>query len=331
MANIIATRRPLTLLILAVLTIFIILIKDANHIRGSLFSNQNIYSEVNGNATRLRGWTPPEIVSIRIMTFNIWYGGEQVNLDDTVDVIVNAKPDIVGLQECDVNLLKLAELCHLPYVDERRFIISRFPIFDSGLTGRRTDTGPMPYAINGLDPNAVHAWILIAPGKVIAFANTHMPWDPYGPDLVAAGGSPEEVAALEEAARGEDARALSSAFADLARSPVPLFLTGDFNSPSHLDWTEDMVGSQPQIRYPFDWVASKELERIGMIDTFRSAHPHPHKKPGITFGPGQPAPVPLHADQYRDRIDFIYASGSVEVGHCCCTTAGDVMSVCDPL
>lgn len=252
-------------------------------------------------------------MTVRVMTYNIWYGGEQINFRDTVDAIKHSKADIVGLQECDANLHKLAELCGLQYVDERRFIISRFPIFDSGRTGRRTEDGPGAYAIHGLDSNAVHAWILIAPGKVIAFANTHQNWDPYGPDLAAAGGTPEELMALEEAARGEDVRALTEACREIAQTSTPFFLTGDFNCPSHLDWTEDMVGAQPQIRYPFDWPSSRSLTDIGLIDTFRSMHPHAHKKHGITFGPGQPAPLPMNADQYRDRIDFIYASGDIEV------------------
>jgi hypothetical protein len=273
-------------------------------------------------------------MSIRVMTYNIWYGGEQVNLRDTADAIKNAKPDIVGVQECDANLHELASLCGLPYVDERRHIISRFPIFDSGGTGRRTEEGSGAYSIHGLDSEAVHAWILIAPGKVIAFANTHQDWDPYGPDFAALGVPNDELLVIEENARGEDTRALANAFRGLAKTITPFFLTGDFNCPSHLDWTDDMIGVLPQITCSFDWPSSLNLRNIGLIDSFRSVHPHPEKKPGITFGLDLPDPVlptpteeevaaaveqqtiPLlvnGGDQFRDRIDFVYVSGDVEV------------------
>lgn len=272
-------------------------------------------------------------ISIRVMSYNIWYGGEQVNLQDTADAIKNARPDIVGVQECDANLFELSKLCGLPHVDERRFIISRFPIFDSGGTGRKTEKGSAAYSINGLDSKAVHAWILIAPGKVIGFANTHQRWDSYGPDLVAEGVPADDLMEIEEEARGDDARALSKALRGLTKTATPVFLTGDFNCPSHLDWTEDMVGQLPQICYAFAWPSSVAMEKIGMTDTFRAAHPLPTKKPGLTFGldslasdqtspdeltSSQPAskltvPEPLSCDQYRDRIDFIYASGDVEV------------------
>ncbi len=74
------------------------------------------------------------------MSFNVWYGGEQVSLERIGEAIRAADPDIVGVQEADRNLARIAEVAGMPYVDPRRRLLSRWPIFDSG-SGIRTATG----------------------------------------------------------------------------------------------------------------------------------------------------------------------------------------------
>ena len=133
-----------------------------------------------------------EPVQIRIMSFNIWYGGDQVNFNGIIEAIKNADADIVGLQEPDGKTLEIAALAGYPYADVRRHIISRFPLFDSG-AGERTEEGNPLYSIAGVDTNTVHAWALVAPGKVIAVANTHLTSNPYGPELVRDGKTLAEV------------------------------------------------------------------------------------------------------------------------------------------
>ena len=48
-----------------------------------------------------------DAVTLRIMTFNVWYGGEQVSLEKIGEAIRAADPDIVGLQEADRNLERI--------------------------------------------------------------------------------------------------------------------------------------------------------------------------------------------------------------------------------
>jgi hypothetical protein len=100
---------------------------------------------------------PAAAITLRVMTFNVWYGGEQVSLAKVGEAIRAADPDIVGLQEADCNLERIAEAAGMPYVDPRRRLLSRWPIFDSG-SGERTQQGPSPYSITALDRDAVHAW-----------------------------------------------------------------------------------------------------------------------------------------------------------------------------
>jgi hypothetical protein len=87
---------------------------------------------------------------------------------------------------------------------------------------------------------------------MVAFANVHLPSDPYGPDAVRDGASPEAVLALERTARLPFIQPVLAVLQPLIEQNIPVFLTGDFNAPSFTDWTEAMVGSRPFVRYPLD-------------------------------------------------------------------------------
>ena len=143
----------------------------------------------------------------------------------------------------------------------------------------------------------------------------------------------------EEMARGDDCRALVKAVEPLVAANVPIFLTGtskliysintfniiiisnliyiigDFNSPSHLDWTEDTVLLRKQMKYPVPWPITYALMNAGMRDTYRELYPNPVTDPGITFTPGQPRPRPV-TNEVLDRIDFIFTAGPVKVQSC---------------
>ncbi|KAF8985829.1 hypothetical protein BGZ52_009925 [Haplosporangium bisporale] len=55
---------------------------------------------------------------------------------------------------------------------------------------------------------------------------------------------------------------------------VPIFLTGDFNEPSHLDWTplSVLTGLHP---VPVSWPCTEKLYRAGMVDLWRAYREHP--------------------------------------------------------
>jgi endonuclease/exonuclease/phosphatase family metal-dependent hydrolase len=89
----------------------------------------------------------------------------------------------------------------------------------------------------------------------------------------------------------------------------PVFFTGDFNEPSHLDWTEEaaQAGIYPiKVAYP----TSMQVSKIGLKDAFRELFPDPVKVPGFTWPAGTypDSPNPSVADPH-DRIDFIYFAG----------------------
>jgi len=251
-------------------------------------------------------------VRLKVLSFNIWYGGDQVSFDSVIEAIRLADADIVGLQEPDGRTLDIAAAAGYPYADTRRHILSRFPLFDSAL-GVTTSTDAPPYSIAGLDRDAVHAWAMVAPGRVVAVANTHLTSDPYGPELVRDGATLDEVLANEAEVRMPEAQALVDGLGPVAARGVPVLLTGDFNSVSHLDWTPAMQAVRPEMKYLVEWPVSKLIEAAGFVDTFRAAHPDPVATPGLTWTPGRPWPV-MPEGETVDRIDFVWAANATVVG-----------------
>ena len=80
-----------------------------------------------------------DTIRLKVLTFNIWYGGDQVSLASVIKAIELADADVVGLQEPDGKTLEIAALAGYPFADQRRHILSKYPIFDSGL-GETTQT-----------------------------------------------------------------------------------------------------------------------------------------------------------------------------------------------
>jgi endonuclease/exonuclease/phosphatase family metal-dependent hydrolase len=255
------------------------------------------------------GLAADETLTLRVMSFNVWYGGEQVSLAKVGEAIRTADPDIVGVQEADRNLERIAEAAGMPYVDPRRRLLSRWPIFDSGV-GTRTEQGPAPYSITALDRDAIHAWVMVRPGKVVAVANVHLSNNPSATELARRGRPIAEVLAAEEASRVPEATPLT-ALARLAAHGTPVFLTGDFNTPSHLDWTEAVRRVRPEIPYAVAWPAMRLLAEAGLRDSYREAHPDPVERPGFTWTPGAPHPIQPPSEE-RDRIDYVLTAGRTE-------------------
>ena len=99
----------------------------------------------------------------------------------------------------------------------------------------------------------------VAPGRVFALANVHLTSDPYGPYLVRDGRSLARVLANERATRLPEIRHTLRALRPALRRGIPTFMTGDFNTPSHLDWTAAVDAVRADIRYPVAWPVTEAL------------------------------------------------------------------------
>ncbi len=237
---------------------------------------------------------------LRIMTFNLWRGGIQVDLGQIAAAIRAADPDIVGLQEPEGNTRRLAEMLNWPFVDEGLHLIARHPIYRLPIA--ESETVRQQYGTRAI------ALIEVAPGAAIALVNVHLASDPYGPAELGSGRSDAEVAAIETEARLAELREPIAELHALAMRGIPAFLIGDFNVPSHLDWTDAARRHRPEVVRAFRWPVSSALEEAGFRDSYRDAHPDSAARPGITYSPGCPHPRKAK-DVIPDRIDFIMAAG----------------------
>ena len=90
-----------------------------------------------------------------------------------------------------------------------------------------------------------------------------------------------------------------------------ILLAGDFNEPSHLDWTDATCGMWDHNGCVVPWDCSVRLYDAGFRDVYRLLHPDPATHPGFTYPADNPATAVENltwapdADE-RDRIDFIY-------------------------
>jgi endonuclease/exonuclease/phosphatase family metal-dependent hydrolase len=246
-------------------------------------------------------------VTVKVMTLNIFYGGDEWNLETgqwctrpagcpetlrhVLATIEAADADIVGLQEGTANECVLADMLGW-FCEPRLQLISRFPLID-------------PPGANG-----VYALAEVTPGRFVAISNVHLPSDPYGPYWVRDGEPRSAVLALERSTRLPAIQRQLNVLPDLAATGVPVFLTGDFNSPSHLDWTPAVDAVREQVRYPVVWPVSEALAGAGFRDSYREVHPDPVAVPGFTWTP--PGTLESVPDEVYDRIDWVLVQGPAE-------------------
>ncbi len=81
---------------------------------------------------------------------------------------------------------------------------------------------------------------------------------------------------------------------------IPMIFGGDMNTPSHLDWSENTKSIHNNLVVP--WNTTKELEKVGLIDSYRFLNPDPISYPGITWD----------SEGVNDshRIDYVFYKGS---------------------
>ncbi|MDH6571770.1 HAD superfamily hydrolase (TIGR01509 family) [Streptomyces sp. SAI-117] len=218
--------------------------------------------------TRLRALLP---YRLRVMTWNLWYGGTKVHdhRAKQLKVIAETDVDVVGLQETYGTAAgELAEALgwHHHSCGPNLGVISRFPI-----TAALGDPDAGFYGAAG-------ARIAVGDREVDVWT-AHLDSAHYGPYAT-------EPLAHEEV-RLAQLRDTLHRIGDAA----PVVLVGDFNCPSHLD------------RPDTEWPVTKAAEEAGFADSYREAHPDPVRDPGHTWSPVHGHPEP------QDRIDFVLHRG----------------------
>jgi endonuclease/exonuclease/phosphatase family metal-dependent hydrolase len=238
------------------------------------------------------------VSSLRIMTFNVWTAeGTASGRDKLREIIETSQADIIGLQEMtDSAGRSIAASLGLNYHQQSSGdiqVLSRYPII-------------------GAAPGGLGVQIELEPGQNIWFFNSHLSAYPYQPYDLRDGLLPMNengVIAASNSARGAEVTSYLSSMSGAIASQMPAFFVGDFNEPSHLDWTSEAAAATPRsfdfkVQYP----ASKRIVDAGMIDSLRAVRPDEVNDTAYTWTPGYPPPV-LDFNEVHDRIDIIYHSG----------------------
>lgn len=229
--------------------------------------------------------------SLRVMSYNILGGGNQTGpLSRTVDVIEAAQADVIGIQEASASADDIAAALGFNYhsFNADLAIVSRYPITQV-LTG-------------GIK-------IQLSPGQEVYLFNAHLIAYPYQPYLLRPGEpggitTESQAIASAQSTRGMQ---LSSFLNNFMSAPLssglPVFFVGDFNEPSHLDWTQEAADEGLNFGMKVDWPASNAVANKGLIDAFRELRPDEINDRGETWTPGYAG---MPANEVHDRIDFVY-------------------------
>ncbi|GAA2770931.1 hypothetical protein GCM10020219_045110 [Nonomuraea dietziae] len=221
---------------------------------------------------------------LKTLSWNLWHGGSQVRggREKQLTFLLERDIDVVGLQESSGTSAKeLGEALGWDYYQAGADlgVISRYPI---------TSRGPLP-SESGLPASNVRIRIDDRRGSEVALWNVHLGYTPYGPYDACFGRYSVDRLMAREAQSGRTpqiqdvVRAMAVDLESAERTPV--LLMGDFNAPSHLDWTPAAR------RCGYDsvaWPTSVVPEQAGLRDSFRVAHPDPVAEPGVTWSPVYP-------------------------------------------
>jgi endonuclease/exonuclease/phosphatase family metal-dependent hydrolase len=230
--------------------------------------------------------------SLRVMSYNILVGGAQYGpLSRTIGVISSSQADIIGIQEVGSSAQTIANSLGFYYqpFNSDLAIISRYPITQS------------------INPGVK---IQVSPTQDVYLFDTHLAPYPYQPYDFRDGiiSTEAQAIAAAQSARGAGVATLLNGMSSALASGSPVFLVGDFNEPSHLDWTQEAAAAGKHFGMKVNWPTSRSVTNAGMVDAFRQLRPDEVADPANTWTPGYPAPS-FPANEVHDRIDFVYYAG----------------------
>lgn len=262
--------------------------------------------------------------TFKVLQFNIWQEGAVVEkgFEAIADEIARSKADFVTLSEvrnyhrtrfCDriVEALKQRGETYYSFYSEDSGLLSRYPITDSlTIYPLRDDRGSIYKAITRLGDTEVAVYTAHLDYRNCAYYDVRgydgNTWEKREPVTHI-----DSVLYLNRLSVRDDAIAcfLAAAAKDRLEGRI-VILGGDFNEPSHLDWTEKTKNIRDHQGLVLPWDVSLMLEKAGYKDVYREIFPDPLTHPGFTC-PADCKDIALkkliwspQADD-RDRIDFI--------------------------
>ena len=262
---------------------------------------------------------------ISVLQWNIWQEGTKVEggYEAIVNEIARLQPDFVTLSEvrnyrgtrfCDRILSSLKErgLTYYSFFSPSTAVLSRYPVEDSlCVFPLKNDHGSIHKLVARVGQQEVAVYSAHLDYLDDAYYNVRgvdgSTWKPVEiPTSVA-----EVLERNDRSRRDEAIRAfLTEAEKDIKQQRI-VILGGDFNEPSHLDWTRQTKDLYDHHGFIVPWTVTLLLDNAGFVDAYRTCYPNVLTHPGFTFPSDNPSMevkkltwAPL-ADE-RDRIDYIF-------------------------
>ena len=227
--------------------------------------------------------------SLRVMTFNILKGGTQLGqtVSRSAEVVQAVDAEIVILEERENSADDVSELLGYNWVpiNSSVAILSVYPVERHGRFGARVDVPRV--------------------GPVYVFG-VHLEAYPYGPYDLRDDPTLTEIDLIEVASQTREHQfaPVLEEIAELIVAGDRVILGGDFNEPSHLDWTSRAAAAGRNFGRKVAWPTSSMAYATGLLDSYRIVRGDEVRHPGLTWTPRNESEFEVH-----DRIDILYHGG----------------------
>ncbi len=239
--------------------------------------------------------------TVRVLVWNLWHGGNEVDNgpEKALQLIRDSKADICLLQEShDIKgprpkfgIWAAEELGWKVWMGKSSHlcVLTRHNVKKTFVQSKQHGVGVELEDDQGRTLHAFSVWI------------DYRNYSPYllkeKPDS-----SDADLLACEttQSGRLRQSKALLAYLEEngLTSLETPLLVGGDWNCPSHLDWTKE-TGEALPYRRSLALPVSKAMEENGFVDVYRAIYPDPVNDPGNTWSP-------LFREKPQDRIDRLY-------------------------
>ncbi|OAQ58681.1 exonuclease III [Pochonia chlamydosporia 170] len=226
----------------------------------------------------------PLVDNLKVLSFNIWLSGQKVNdyHRKQINAIASSGADIVGMQECyEDTAPRLAKaLGWYEWHDDYRNFGEKVRHFFLGINGWNGNQYydvcilsryPIVERLYDRTFYAAACGVRIAldgDDSQVTMFNAHLGYDPYGPeDFCKKGKTKDEVTQREADSQRtpEIHEVVDKIKPQIANyREIPVILTGDFNAPSHLDWTSATANQHCGVG-AYNWPTSIYPTQAGLM------------------------------------------------------------------
>lgn len=264
-------------------------------------------------------------LSLSVLQWNVWQEGTMVEggYEAIVDEIVRLRPDFVTLSE--VRNYDGRRFCQriTESLRIRGLEYWSFYSYDSGLLSRHPITDSITVFPCFEDHGSVYGLRAMVGRHKVAVYTAHLDYlnDAYYEVRGYDGCTFRPIAPVTDAdtliAHGNVSMRDEAIGAFLLQAEVDrregymVIIGGDFNEPSHRDWTAQTADLYDHHGAVVPWPVTTALEAAGFKDAYRTRHPNVLTHPGFTYPSDNVAVSPERltwapeADE-RDRIDYIF-------------------------